>query len=149
MEDQGGEDAEEKRETDTEDMIHWDRVVSLASADFYKGRLTEEGMCQTVVLIPMRKGDYHGIGLMEVVWKLVTAILNLRLTASITYHEFVHGFREGLSTVTSTLEAKLIQKLAALRDEVLYVIFLDLRKVYDALDRDRYLKIMEGYGMGT
>ena len=35
-----------------------------------------------------------------------------------------------------------------MRDEVLRVIFMDLHKVYDALDRSRCLGILEGYGMG-
>ena len=30
----------------------------------------------------------------------------------------------------------------------MYVIFLDLHKVYDALERDRCLDILEGYGVG-
>ena len=34
-----------------------------------------------------------------------------------------------------------------MREEVLYVIFLDLTKVYDALDRSRCLDILEGYGV--
>ena len=48
----------------------------------------------------------------------------------------------------TTLEAKLIQQIAALREEVMYVIFLDLHKAYDALGRSRCLEILEGYGMG-
>ena len=36
----------------------------------------------------------------------------------------------------------------ALREEVLYMIFLDLHKAYDALDRSRCLKILEGYSVG-
>ena len=74
--------------------------------------------------------------------------LNRRLTASITYHDFLHGFRAGCGTGTATLEAKLLQQLAALSEEVLYVIFLDLHKAYDALDRSRCLEILEGYGVG-
>ena len=35
-----------------------------------------------------------------------------------------------------------------MRDEVLYMIFLDLTKAYDALDRYRCLEILEGYGVG-
>ena len=40
------------------------------------------------------------------------------------------------------------QKLAAMREEVLYVIFLDLTKAYGALDRSRCLDILEGYSVG-
>ena len=36
----------------------------------------------------------------------------------------------------------------ASRVEVLYVIFLDLTKAYDALDRSRSLEILKGYGVG-
>ena len=35
-----------------------------------------------------------------------------------------------------------------MREEVLYVIVLDLHKAYDALDRSRCLEILEGYGVG-
>ena len=56
---------------------------------------------------------------MEVMWKVVAAILHRRLTASITYHDFLHGFWAGRGTGTATLEAKLLQKLEAMREEVL------------------------------
>ena len=36
----------------------------------------------------------------------------------------------------------------ALREEVLYVIFLDLNKAYDNLERSSCLDILEGYGVG-
>ena len=81
---------------------------------------------------------------MEVMWKVVAAILNCRLTAYITYHDFLHGFRADRGTGTATLKAKMLQQLAALREEVLYVIFLYLHKAYDALDRSRCLEILEG-----
>ena len=58
------------------------------------------------------------------------------------------GDVEGRGTGTATLEAKLLQQLAAMREEVLYVIFLDLTKAYDALDRSRCLDILEDYGVG-
>ena len=64
-------------------------------------------------------------------------ILNIRLTASTTIQDFLHRFWAGRSTGTSTFKAKLLQQLAALREEVLYVIFLDLHRSYDALDRSR------------
>ena len=95
-----------------------------------------------MILIPSGKRDYRDIGLVEVMWKVVAAILNRQLTDSITFHDFFHGFRAGRGTGMTTLEAKLIQQIAALREEVMYVIFLDLHKAYDALDRSRYLEIL-------
>ena len=127
---------------------NWERVVELVQTVFGKGRLAEEATCQAVVLIPKGKKDYRGIGLMEVMWKVVAAILNRRLTASLAFCKILHGFWAGRGTGTATLEAKLFQKLAALREEVLYVIFLDLHKAYDALERFRCLGILEGYDVG-
>ena len=104
-------------------------------------------MWQAVFLIPKGKMDYQGIGLVEVMWKVVAAILNLRLAAYINSHDFLHRFRAGRGTGTTTLEANLLQQLAALREEVLYVILLDLHKAYDALERSRCIYILEGYGV--
>ena len=111
--------------------------MDLVQTAFRDGELAEEATWQAGVLIPKGKKDYWDIGLVEVMWKVVAAILNCRFTASIIYHDFLHGFRAGRGTGTSTLEAKLLQQLAALREEVLYVIFLDLHKAHAALDRSR------------
>ena len=81
-------------------------------------------------------------------WKLVPSILNLRLTASITFQEFLHRFWAGRGTGTSTLETKSVHQLATLREEFLYVLFLDLHKAYATLDRSRCLDILECYGVG-
>ena len=86
--------------------------MDLVQADFRAGWIEEENMGQAVVLISKRKREYHGIGLVEVMWKVVAAILNKRLTASITFHDLLHRFRVGCSTGTVTLEAKLLQQLA-------------------------------------
>ena len=86
--------------------------------------------------------------MVEVIWNVVVEILYFQLTTAITYHDILHGFRAGRGTGTATLEAKLLQQLAAMREKVLYVIFLDLTKAYDALDRSRSLEILEGCGVG-
>ena len=101
-----------------------------------------------MVLIPKGMTDYRDIGLVEVMWKVVAEILNRWITASITFHDLLHGFRAGRGTVTVTLKAKMLHRLAALREEFLYMIFLDLHKAYDDLDRSRCLYILEGYGVG-
>ena len=78
----------------------------------------------------------------------MAVILHCRITAGINFHDALHGFWEGRGTGTATLEEKLLQQLAAMTEEVLYVIFLDLTKAYDALDRSRSLEILKGYGVG-
>ena len=63
----GGEETEENRETKTEAMTHWEKVVDLVRADFGEGRMAEEATWQAAVLIPKGKGYYRGIGLVEMV----------------------------------------------------------------------------------
>ena len=43
----------------------------------------------------------------------------------------------------------MIQKVMTIREEVLYIIFLDLHKVYYALENPRFLGILEGRREGT
>ena len=104
-----------------------------------------EATWQTVVLILKGNKEYRVIGLVEFMWKVMAEILRRRLTNAITYHDTLHGFRAGRGTGNATLEANLLQQLAAMREEVLYMIFMDLTKAYDALDRFRSLEILEGY----
>ena len=101
-----------------------------------------------MVLFLKGGGDYRGIGLVEVAWKAVAVILNRRFTAFITYHESLHGFWEGRSTGTATLEVKLLQQVMDMREAVLHAISLDLHKTYNAFYRSRCLDILEEYGVG-
>ena len=78
----------------------------------------------------------------------MAVILHCRLTTGLKLHDALHGFREGRGTGTATLEANLLQQLAAMREKVLYVIFLDLTKAYDALDRSKSMEILKGNGVG-
>ena len=82
------------------------------------------------------------------VFKVVVVILNFQLTAYIAFHNVLCGFLVGRRTGTATLEAKLLQKLAVMREDFLYMIFLDLHKAYESLDRDRCLEILDGSVVG-
>ena len=78
----------------------------------------------------------------------MAVILNFQLTASITFHDVLHGFCAGRGTGTATLEGKILQQLAAMSEEVLYVIFMYLNKLYDTLEMYRCLEILYGCGVG-
>ncbi len=100
-----------------------------------------------MVLLPKGGGDYHVIGLLEPLWKVVERIMDRQLNA-LLLHEALHGCRNGHGTGTAILEAKLAQQLAHLKQEPFYRVFLDLKKAFNSMDRERCLLILEGYGTG-
>ena len=74
---------------------------------------------------------------MEVIWKTMTSLLNHQLMVEIKFHDVLHGFWAGCGTGTAALETKLLQQLTAMREVVLFEVFLDLQKSCDNLDWDR------------
>ncbi|EJK60561.1 hypothetical protein THAOC_19061 [Thalassiosira oceanica] len=92
--------------------------------------------------------DDRGIGLLEPFWKVVEGIMDTRLGVIEFRPSLLHGFVKGRGCGTAGIEAKLAQQFAYLQQSPLYGIFIDLRKAYDAMDRDRCMAIMEGYGVG-
>ena len=67
------------------------------------------------MLITKVERDYNEIGLLEMVWKVVTVIHTFRLATSIDFYGVLHGLWAGLGTGTTSLEAKLLQQLMAMR----------------------------------
>ena len=62
-------------------------------AAFCDGTLADKCTWQTIVLIPKgESGDSREIGLVEVLWKKVTSLLNRRLTTAIKLHDVLRGF---------------------------------------------------------
>ena len=68
-----------------------------------------------MVLITKGGREYHGIGLAEVVWKMVTVVIIFSLTISIDVHDVLHGFWAGCGTGTIYLEDKLIHQIMGMR----------------------------------
>ena len=126
----------------------WRLLVKLFEHIWRTGEIPQRMLLAIVVLIPKgNSGDYRGIGLLEVVWKVMERVLDARLL-EIALHDYLHGFRAKRGTGTGIMEAKLIQQLAFRKQVPLYGIFLDLRKAFDAMDRSRCVEIMEDAGVG-
>ena len=101
-----------------------------------------------IVLIPKgTSGDYRGIGLLDPLWKVIECVVDERLEA-VEFHDCLHGFVKKRGCGTAGTEAKLLQQLAYIRQSPLFGIFIDLRKAYDAMDRERCVEILRGYGAG-
>ncbi len=50
-------------------------------------------------------------------------------------HDCLHGFQSLKGTGTAAIEAKLVIQLAYLEQHLLYGVFLDLQKAFNAMDR--------------
>jgi len=86
--------------------------------------------------------DTSGIGLLEVAWKLMEAIIDTKI------HDCLNGFRSSRGTDTAIIEAKLIQQLAAIAGDALFECFVDLCHALDSVDHEEGLAILEDRGAG-
>ena len=89
-----------------------------------------------MVLLSKGNGDYRGIDLLEINWKVIESIINRRIANKVIFHNALHGFRARRGTGTAYIEAKLLQQLSKIVQKTLHFIFLDLRKAYDTVDRE-------------
>ena len=138
-----------KQEEDP-DPGNWEKVVTIIQAAFKGGELATLCAWKMVVVIPMGVGtNFRGIGLVEVLWKVIPVFINFWISSSIQFHDAIYEFRAGRGTGTSTLKDNLLQQLITMREKFLHYIFLNLQKPYDALYRGLCLDILEGCGVGS
>jgi hypothetical protein len=139
---------EEREEGGVEGLgDRWWLFVELLQAIWTTGAVPTQITWMIVVLLPKGGGDYCGIGLLDPFWKVVKKVMVARF-AVIELHDCLHGGLPKGRTGTAIMEVKLQQQLAWAEQEPLYQIYLDLRKAYNALDRERCLAILAGYGVG-
>ena len=62
-----------------------------------------------MLLILKGKGGYRGIGIVEVMLKVCSFVVNCCLKRSVVLQDALHGLREGRGTGMATLDAKLAQ----------------------------------------
>jgi hypothetical protein len=140
----------EKDEEPSDEAIEiWEKVMKLIITAFNTGEMPTALSNGVLVLIPKDAPmEFRGIALLETIYKLISCIINTRLKESIKFHESIHGFRAERGTGTAIIEAKLKMSLAMRGIHPLFLVFLDLKKAYDTLDREQAIRILIGYGVG-
>ena len=126
----------------------WLDFVRVVQECFTTGEIPKAMCFSTLVLIPKADGSLQGIGLLEVAWKVVSGIVQQRLQASIEFEDSLHGFQPKPSVRTAMLVHKLITEWSLHRGQMLFQVFLDLKKAYNTLDQGQTLLILEQYGVG-
>ncbi len=125
----------------------WRLFVKLMKAIWERGCVPKQMRWKIIVLLSKGNNNYCGIGLLDPFWKVVEKNMVAQF-ASIKLHDTLHGGLSKRGTRTATIEAKLHQSLAWRDQCPLYQIYLDLKKAYNALDRERMLDILAAYGVG-
>ena len=64
-----------------------------------------------LVLIPKGNADTWGVGLLEIVWKVVEVVIDTYIKIVVNFHDVLHGFFTGRGSGTSIMEIKLAQEL--------------------------------------
>ena len=88
------------------------------------------------------------MGVWEVIWKVMEAIIYTLIKKPVTLYDVLCEFCLGRGTGTSIMELNLAQDLASLDQKPLFLVLLDLRKSYDNLDCGWIFNTLEGYGAG-
>jgi len=147
---EGARPTEDGVELDPTALLLWERLLEIVRLAFAEGEIPQAFSQGIFVLIPKDKaGEFRGIVLLEIIYKLISSIINQRLSGTITLHDALHGFRKKRGTGTAIMKAKLPAQLRCRLDEPLYMIFIDLKKAYDMLDRSQAMRIQTGYGVGS
>ena len=129
--------------------LPFSKLVDLIQHAFEHGALPKQAYVSILVLIPKANNmEFRGIGLLEVIWKLISSIIDSRLRKGIDFQPEIHGFRQGYGTGTAILSNKLYIQQACVSGESLKQIYLDLSKAYDTLNREKTLAILKSYGVG-
>ena len=111
-------------------------------------------------VIPVfKKGDsklinnYRPISLLPVISKVLEKIIDNQLSQlyfedNKLFHDNQYGFRTGLSTEYATIELtdRILSNMD--RNEIPFIIFLDLSKAFDTLDHTILLQKLKHYGIG-
>ena len=89
-------------------------LVGLVHNIWHTGETPQELGWTILVLIPNGTTDTIGISMLETLWKVVEALIDTCLRASLQMNNILHGFRKGIGMGTAIMELKLAHELASI-----------------------------------
>ena len=95
-------------------MDLWLCLVYIVQHMWSTGEIPQELGWTVLVLIPKGTTDTWGIGLIETMWKVVEALIDTCLRASLHMHEILHGSRARIGMRTAIMELKIYQDLSSI-----------------------------------
>ena len=136
--------AEATRE-ERSDTEKWDKAGDIIHSAIRAGQIPTECGCHTVVLITKGERYFCGFVIVEVIWKVVSGVVNCWIGSVVYFRYMLHGLRADRGTGITSLDVNLLQKLTVMREKVLYEVFLILQKIYYTLYWECCMVILVGY----
>jgi len=140
----------------TQQKVFLHKFLNFLNVCWIYGDIPEEW--RTAIVIPIhKKGDrnnpdnYSGISLLNTGYKIHSKIIAKRLTsiAEVLLLEEQNGFRKGRSCMDFIFSAiQIIEKHREFNIPT-YIAFMDFKKAFDSVDRDKLWTIMLNEGVPT
>ena len=132
-----------------------DELHKLFSLIWTRESVPQEFKDSNILPIYKRKGgrsscdNYRGISLLSTAGKILARILLRRLLENVTENtlsELQCGFRPGRGTSDMIFVARQLQEKSREQNQPLYMIFLDLTKAFDTVNREGLWLILQKFG---
>ena len=104
------------------------KLVVLVQFMWYHRTTPTELGWTILILGPKVKVDTRRIGILEVQWKVMEAIIDTRTNKAVTFHDVLYRFFAGGGTETAIVELKPAQDLESVDQDPLFLAFLEPRK---------------------
>ena len=132
------------------------RLTGLFLQVWDKASVPQDFKDALIVHIYKRKGDraccddHRGISLLSIAGKILARVLLNRLSAHVDLQEVLPesqcGFRAGRGTADMIFAARQLQEKCREQHQDLYLIFIDLTKAFDTVNREGLWKILKKIG---
>ena len=84
--------------------------------------------------------------MIEALCKVLEAIIDTRIKTVVVLHDALYVFFTRRGTGAAMMEIKIAQDIASINQDSLFLVFLDICKAYETLERRQLIQALEGYG---